>query len=177
MQIGRWAVNDRKIIGTQDNPMLERWRLLSTPWGGVYVHFIYREDLDRDPHDHPWTFWSMVLRGGYTEEVYTRPGEVGKREAYQVTSTASAGAPDPALSVGSRMTIRIRPSSIKIKEQRRFRLHRFPLHHAHRITHTEPMTTTLVLVGPKVREWGFYVGAEWVRWQDYLKTLVWRRAQ
>jgi hypothetical protein len=69
----RWGVNQRFVIGKQDNPMMERWRLLQTPWFGVYLHFIYREDLDPVPHDHPWAFWRIVLRGGYLEHYYDDP--------------------------------------------------------------------------------------------------------
>lgn len=64
----RWGFNERFIIGAQDNPMMMRWRLLQTPLFGIYLHFIYREDLDRAPHDHPWSFWSLVLRGSYIED-------------------------------------------------------------------------------------------------------------
>lgn len=71
----RWGINERFVIGRPGNPMLERWRLLQTPWFGVYVHFIHREDLDAWPHDHPWSFVSLVLRGGYVEELFDRPGD------------------------------------------------------------------------------------------------------
>lgn len=64
----RWGINKRFVIGKPGNPMMERWRLAQTPWFGIYVHFIYREDLDPVPHDHPWAFGSLVLRGGYVEE-------------------------------------------------------------------------------------------------------------
>jgi hypothetical protein len=69
----RWGFNERFVIGKQDNPMMERWRILQTPWGGLYVHFIFREDLDPVPHDHPWRFWRMVLKGGYLEEYFVQP--------------------------------------------------------------------------------------------------------
>jgi hypothetical protein len=49
---------------------LRRLRILQTPWFALYLHFIYEADLDRDPHDHPCNFWSLILRGGYTERVY-----------------------------------------------------------------------------------------------------------
>lgn len=64
---GRWSLNTRFDIGKPGNPMMQRWRLIQTPLFGIYVHFIYREDLDPVNHDHPWRFWSLVLRGGYTE--------------------------------------------------------------------------------------------------------------
>jgi hypothetical protein len=70
----RWALNETFLIGGQANPMMKRWRLVQTPLFGVYVHFIYREDLDPVPHDHPWRFASLVLRGGYVEELHEHPG-------------------------------------------------------------------------------------------------------
>lgn len=63
----RWDIGSRFVIGRPGNPMLERIRLLQTPWFGLYLHRIHREDLDHVPHDHPWHFRSLVLRGGYTE--------------------------------------------------------------------------------------------------------------
>lgn len=69
----RWSLNRRFLIGPADNPMLERWQLVKTPWFGIYLHFIYREDLDPVPHDHPWSFWSIVLRGGYHESYHPDP--------------------------------------------------------------------------------------------------------
>lgn len=35
---------------------------------GIKIHNIKRSDLDRDLHDHPWGFWSLILKGGYVEE-------------------------------------------------------------------------------------------------------------
>lgn len=70
----RWGVLQTFLIGRHDNPMMKRLRLVQTPWFGVYVHLIYREDMDPVPHDHPWTFWRCVLRGGYLEHYLTDPG-------------------------------------------------------------------------------------------------------
>jgi hypothetical protein len=45
----------------------KRYRLLSTPWFGIYIHRIYKSDPDPDPHNHPWNFFSLVLYGSYQE--------------------------------------------------------------------------------------------------------------
>jgi hypothetical protein len=75
----RWGLFQTFMIGRQNNPMMKRLRLIQTPWFGVYVHFIYREDLDPVPHDHPWNFWRMVLRGGYIENYTADPtNELGR---------------------------------------------------------------------------------------------------
>lgn len=73
----RWTLNSRFLIGKPGNPMMQRWRLIQTPLFGIYVHFIYREDLDPVPHDHPWRFWSLVLRGGYDEEYHPDARQIG----------------------------------------------------------------------------------------------------
>jgi len=69
----RWKFMSTLVIGRQQSPMIKRVRLIQTPWFGVYIHFIYREDLDRDLHDHPWKFWRMVLKGGYHEAYNPNP--------------------------------------------------------------------------------------------------------
>lgn len=130
----RWAWDESFLIGQPGNPMMKRWRLFSTPWFGLYVHFIYREDLDPVPHDHPWAFWSFILRGGYEEELHKRPGDGETEDKVHVF----------------------------------LGLHHFPLHHAHRITKVLKGTTTLVLVGPKRRTWGFYHGSRWIDYRDAL---------
>lgn len=59
---------------------LKRLRIVQTPWFGLYVHWIYLPDNDRDPHDHPWNFTSMVLRGGYTEVLHTSRDDCAMHE-------------------------------------------------------------------------------------------------
>lgn len=41
----------------------------------VRVHEILRSDTGRDPHDHPWPYVTVVLRGGYIEHTYDERGE------------------------------------------------------------------------------------------------------
>lgn len=36
----------------------------------LYFHIFHREDLDRDPHDHPFPFWTFPLNKGYIEELF-----------------------------------------------------------------------------------------------------------
>lgn len=106
-------------------PMLTRWRIIQNRHFGLYVHEWHRPDSDRDCHDHPWWFGTMILRGGYTEEVRVLPG-------------------DPA-------------SWVRRHFRRPFTWHAMPLNQAHRVVEVKPNTWTLLLVGPKVKSWGFYV--------------------
>lgn len=57
---------------------MRRW-IVKTPFGMLRLHRILRRDLDRDPHDHPFDFVSIVLFGGYVEELYGIKG--GKPES------------------------------------------------------------------------------------------------
>src|SRR5262249_52489700 len=70
----RWAFMRWADIESAQQPgrvYLRRLRIIQTPWAALYLHFIFEADYDRHPHDHPCNFWSLVLRGGYTEQVYT----------------------------------------------------------------------------------------------------------
>ena len=42
----------------------------------VRVHEILRSDLGRDPHNHPWSFLSIILFGCYHEELYDKRGRL-----------------------------------------------------------------------------------------------------
>lgn len=47
---------------------LDRWGL-ECHWFGIFVHKIAAPDPGLDLHDHPWPFVSLILRGGYAEQV------------------------------------------------------------------------------------------------------------
>lgn len=133
----RWSFNESFLIGKPGNPMMERWRLIQTPLFGIYLHFIYREDLDPIPHDHPWRFWSFVLHGGYKEHLW----------------------PDSRIHGVS-----------EIQEHKAGSFHHFPLRSAHRIISVQRGTVTLVIVGRKLRTWGFYANGRFIEWQEALSV-------
>lgn len=81
----RWAFFSRYFIPCHGGEQyLTRLRIVDTPWFGIYLHDIFHPDDGRNPHDHPWPFLSIVLRGEYTEKVYPypengRPGNWGEK--------------------------------------------------------------------------------------------------
>ena len=77
----RWAFMQHRRIGTGDDVYLDRWYLMQTPWFGIMFHRIFRPDNQRDLHSHPWPFFSILLRGQYTEQYR---GEDGGRPDIQV---------------------------------------------------------------------------------------------
>ncbi len=48
----------------------------------VRVHEILRSDTGRDPHNHPWPYLTIVLKGGYTEHRYDESGYLISSEWY-----------------------------------------------------------------------------------------------
>ena len=77
----RWAFMQRMTIPCLDGTdYLVRLRVIQTPWFGVYLHDIHKDDGDRAPHNHPWSFASVVIRGYYTERVY--PDPLGRSSHY-----------------------------------------------------------------------------------------------
>ena len=68
-------------VAKNGRPYLDRLRLLQTPLFGIYLHRIHVPDADRDPHDHPWWFASLVLSGGYDELVWDHPEDIGELAA------------------------------------------------------------------------------------------------
>lgn len=65
-----WAFMTRFDVPNFDDPTknyLERLRIVQTPWWGVYLHRLGTPDSRPTLHDHPWSFLSIILRGGYHE--------------------------------------------------------------------------------------------------------------
>lgn len=114
---------------------------------GIYVHRIDQPDPGLDLHDHPWPFVSIILAGGYTEEVADAreaPALARIAEAFPLTSTRGV-----------------------VRTWRRGSIHRIRMTEAHRIVSTLPWTTTLVLRGRKSRQWGFYLSDGYVDQRHY----------
>jgi len=61
----------RKIIYRDDNkPYLIRYTLFTCRWFSVKIHNILLSDPSCQ-HDHPWSFITVLLKGGYVEHTPT----------------------------------------------------------------------------------------------------------
>lgn len=58
----RWA----EPLGKKECPYAYRW-VLNLGFFSIRVHQWIRSDDKRYFHDHPWSFLTVVLRGGYTD--------------------------------------------------------------------------------------------------------------
>lgn len=57
----------RSDIGIKGDIYMRRWRFLPDWLPGARIHNILRSDDDRALHDHPFSFLTVILRGGYWE--------------------------------------------------------------------------------------------------------------
>jgi len=68
----RW----QDIFTNEGNLYLRRLHLISTPLFGIKLHWFKGPDPDRHLHDHPWSFISFVLKGGYIERVFGKTNRI-----------------------------------------------------------------------------------------------------
>jgi hypothetical protein len=122
------------------------WRRLP----GLRIHNIRESDGDRELHDHPFDFVSVVLKGGYWEHTAD-----GKQKFYG-------------------------PGSILFRKAETLHRLELPMkwslcdsphcpyegrHEA--VTHECQDAWTFVLRGPIRRPWGFMTATGWVHWEQF----------
>ncbi len=127
----------RYDIGREGRPYLTRWDLLGTRYAAwwlprLFLHQFHQSDSDAALHDHPWPFFSIILRGGYWEQTKN--------------------------SFGWDRFVRYRPLSMLFRRSNWF--HRIVLEPG-----TEGKVWTLVLTGPRLRDWGFMCPKGWTPWK------------
>lgn len=111
-------------------PQMRRFFLSPRKWRyRLYLHHTTMSDLDRDPHDHPWDFWSFMLLGCWIEKRYFLCGTKN-------CCVCPGWLQDVRVEAGD--LIRRSPGDI------------------HRITLLSKSAWTLVLAGPWKRRWGFH---------------------
>lgn len=54
-------------------PHMMKFHVEGLPFGAVFHRFTAPDS--GDPHDHPWSFRSVILSGNYVEEVFSLDGE------------------------------------------------------------------------------------------------------
>lgn len=64
----RWGFWNSRVISDGVTVYMRRISILTTPWFSIKLHRIYRADQQRELHDHPWNFFSIVLWGIYVED-------------------------------------------------------------------------------------------------------------
>lgn len=138
----KWGFWYWKIIGDGKSVYMRRLNILLTPWFSIKLHFIYRPDNQRDLHDHPWSFLSLLLWGSYVEDV----------PVYR---------PNDSQCLCSDCTTSIEPRHV-----RWWNWKRAEDQHSIIWVSNQPIVT-LVFCGPIRRTWGFWTPDGWVRHDRY----------
>ncbi len=134
---------DREVIGQAACPLMVRWTIFKLPFdlGKLCVHYFPSGVTDRDPHDHPASFVTLVLDGGYFNTEWEDYG----------------GEVVPTIEWLGRGSLRYRPAA-----------------HMH-VTETaaDQGAWTIIVMGPKLREWGFLriEDGKWWPWLTYVERF------
>ena len=138
-QLGRKRIVMDRV---EDKPYLERYYLFLKdrkrfPFN-VFLHHFLRSDPD-DVHDHPWSYFTLILKGGYWEWIpqFNNQGrKIGEIAAWRG------------------------PGHFRFSKANSF--HRIELD-------PQVDCWTLFCPGPQTRDWGFIFKGQWVQWEQYLK--------
>jgi len=122
---------------------MNRWVLVDAPGEPhVRLHQILRSDHDRWPHNHPWSYTTLILDGGYTEITYEVPD-------------------------GSDKT----PVEISREWRGVGEIMHYSKEHIHRLELPPGRTcTTLFITAPKEQDWGFFTPDGFVHHEVYLRS-------
>jgi hypothetical protein len=104
------------------------------------LHKIVRSD-EPVMHDHPWSYMTIVLRGGYWEHTPVFNYEGKKIAEFQEWRG---------------------PGSVIMRKANEY--------HWLELDPDVGPATTLFFMGPQQREWGFLKGNTWCKWKDYLAS-------
>lgn len=133
------------ITRGDNQPYLIRYSLFSCRFFAIKIHHILISD-DDCPHNHPWAFVTILLKGHYLEHrVIDKVENIGyKRFTHKlkIAKRYSAG------------NILYRPANS-----------------IHRLVLDEGKTVrTLVITFKKVQDWGFFTPRGFVGWRDYVQN-------
>lgn len=139
-------------IGPEECPLFFRRTLVDWGWTKVLWHRWVPGSTDTDPHDHPRSFVTFVLRGGYDDLTLcprcdgdgSLPSDVGPVACMLCGETG-------------RLVERLRAPAVRFRRAE----------HAHNTRTHDDGATTLVVMGPLARAWGFIRSGVWWPWRDY----------
>lgn len=134
---------------------LDKIGIDSTKAGRIYLHHILLDDDTRALHSHPWTYRSFILKGGYREFTTSRT----------VCENVKLARPNPqkwdfANWPKDRETVYAdfkAPAYLKR-----------PAEWKHRLELLDGKAAwTLVFIGAKTNDWGFFPGGKFCPWRRY----------
>lgn len=143
---GRYLIPDRGAGGVdKGRTYLVRYILFKSKWMCIYIHRFLVSDLETF-HDHPWNFFTFVIQGGYDEYKIKRKN-------------------------GLWIEKRIRRKPMSLAYRKATDIHRVAVDRNYTEEEMESAPLTICVIGPRVREWGFWIGdkvKKWIGWTDFL---------
>lgn len=141
----RFGIKKKIIYRSNEVPYLIRWSIFSTPFFAIKLHKILLSD-DACFHDHPWSFISLILKGGYREYFYTQ----------------RFSDDTPIVNCNEPLNMDYVNFKTVVSGDILFRKANW----AHRLELEKP-ATTLVITFKKIRVWGFFTPSGWVKFYKY----------
>lgn len=139
-----YKIKDR----TTDDLYLLRYILFRSKNFSIYIHRFMKSD-DDVPHDHPFSFTSYVVDGGYTEHRFflNNEGEFDETVVNRV------------------------PGSLAKRQAEDIHVVKIDRQYTYEERNKAPLT--VIFLGDRTRDWGFwtknYFGKrKWVYWKTYL---------
>jgi hypothetical protein len=149
----------------------------------LYLHKFFRSDKDRDLHDHPWNFRSLILTAGYWEHSYNPAWLRWKHGRIRAISPGSGQTLPPGFKhlPGTRGAGYYVTNSVTQEPPKTVRKWYGPFSYlkrgdkwAHRVElDNDKPVWTLFLTDVKSRQWGFHTDKGWCYWKNYFKNLCW----
>lgn len=139
----RWTLGASHLGG-----YMRRW-IFRHPWGTFRVHNILTSDEGRDFHDHPFSFVSIILRGGYIEHV---PGCVCSPTLVHAWGPSALPPQSPCRFYGPGSIVRRKATAL------------------HRLELAGP-AWTFVISSRYFRMWGFQTDVGWVDYKTYHRSF------
>lgn len=149
-----------------DPPKTQRWALYSSPLGSymkrwifrfagrtLRVHNILESDAGRDFHDHPFSFVSLILAGGYIEHVPGCDCQVWRPANFPNVRAMSYVPGNPCRYFGPGSIVRRSATDL------------------HRLELVNGSAWTLVLTSQYKRGWGFQTPSGWVPYKSYERSF------
>ena len=162
----------QNITGSDNSTYMVRWILIGCRFFSIRVHKFVRDDHDV-PHDHPWDFFTIILKGGYWEDI---PGEWtcwdkrlfpdGPKGGFTGWMTSKWYAPGSFRFVKAETKHKVRLGKSVCEKCANWKTN--PVAHTQDDCSNPIPCWTLVFTGPNRRKWGFWCPRGWVEWREFL---------
>lgn len=148
-------------LGKPECPYLKRW-VFNFGLFAIRLHRWYSSDDPRYMHDHPWGFWTLVLKGGYYDVTKCdKCNGTGKdyldHSDHYINGFGNCG----NCGGTSKLYEKLTKGSFKYR----------PPNHLHTVQTLPGGATTLIFNGPHRRKWGFWVEGRFVGVRKYFKKF------